>query len=137
MTHEQLVTEAIEVIWNRAELDRVEEFYAADFVSHQPESGLTWNPGPDGVREIVSNAKAMFPDYHESIQDVIAQGDRVVLRLWNTGTLAGDGPHAGRTFAVDDYMVVRIADGRIAEQWGLIDLYSMYVQLGMIEPLPF
>jgi predicted ester cyclase len=137
MDNERLVRDAIEVVWNRAELDRIPEFYAADFVSHQPALGLRWDPGHEGLRQLISRTKAQFPDYHETIEDAVASGDRVVLRLTNSGTDTGGTRSAaptGRSFEVRDFMLVRMADGKIAEQWGLIDLYSMYIQLGIIEP---
>lgn len=138
MTHEAMVRQAIDVIWNRAELDRLGEFYAPDFVSHQPPSGIRWEPGHEGLRKLITATKRQFPDYHETIEDAVASGDRVFLRLTNRGTDTGgtrSRPPTGRSFEVGDSMLVRIADGRIAEQWGLVDLYSMYVQLGMIEPV--
>lgn len=68
---------------------------------------------------------------------VVASGDRVVLRSTNTGTYSGalGTPElAGRGFEVADFMLVRMEDGLIAEQWGLFDLYSMFIQLGVMEP---
>jgi steroid delta-isomerase-like uncharacterized protein len=132
-----LVKDAIEVIWNRAELDRLAEFYREDFVSHQPSLGVPWDPGHEGLRKLITGTKRQFPDYHETIEDCVASGDRVFLRLTNRGTDTGGTqwtPPSGRSFEVSDYMLVRMQDGRIAEQWGMIDLYSMYVQLGLIQP---
>ena len=138
MSHESMVKEAIAVIWNRAELDRLGEFYATDFVSHQPPGGIKWEPGHAGLHKLITATKRQFPDYRETIEDCVASGDRVFLRLTNRGTDLGgtrSRPPTGRTFEVADSMLVRIEHGKIAEQWGLIDLYSMYVQLGLIEPV--
>lgn len=130
-----MVHEAIDVIWNRGELDRIPEFYTKDFVSHQPKEGFRWDPGHEGLRQLLTRTRARFSDYHENIEDSVASGDRVVLRLRNTGTLAADtAAGAPKSFDVTDFMLVRIEDGKIAEQWGLIDLYGMYVQLGLIKP---
>lgn len=137
MTDERVVTEAVEVVWNQGELDRIPEFYSESFVSHQPPLGVRWDPGHEGLRQLVSRTRAQFPDYHETIDDVVAAGDRVVLRLTNRGTDLGgsrSSPPSGRSFEVRDFMLVRVEGGRIAKQWGLVDLYSMYVQLGSIEP---
>lgn len=112
MTHEALAREVIDVIWNRHELDRIPEFYTEDFVSHQPKDGFRWDPGQDGLRALLEVTRQMFPDYTENIEDAVAEGDRVVLRLRNTGTLAG----TDKSFEVSDFMLVRIEDGRIAEQ---------------------
>jgi predicted ester cyclase len=139
LTHESMVMDAIEVIWNRAELDRVGDFYTPGFVSHQPPTGIRWDPGHEGLRALITATKRQFPDYHETIEDCVASGDRVFLRLTNRGTDTGgtrSTQPTGRSFEVADSMLVRVEDdGRIAEQWGLVDLYSMYVQLGMVEPV--
>lgn len=138
MTNESLVTDAIDVIWNRAELHRLGDFYALDFVSHQPALGIRWDPGHEGLRKLITATKRQFPDYHETVEDCVASGDRVYLRLTNRGTDTGgtrSRPPSGRSFEVSDSMLVRIENGKIAEQWGLVDLYSMYVQLGLIEPV--
>lgn len=127
--NEALVRKAIAVIWNNAELDRLDEFYLEDFVSHQPPGTVRWDPGYEGLRRLINGTRSRFPDYREEIEDAVAAGDRVVLRLTNRGT----DKDTGRTFEVRDFMLVRMQDGRIAEQWGLIDLYSMYLQLGFIE----
>lgn len=138
MAYDSLVTEAIDIVWNRGELDRIPEFYSEDFVSHQPETGPRWDPGHEGLRRLITGLKKAYPDYHESIEDVVAAGDRVVLRLMNTGTLHQTSDNTSeqkKSFKVADFMLVRIEDGKIAEQWGLFDLYSMYVQLGYIDPV--
>jgi steroid delta-isomerase-like uncharacterized protein len=134
--NEALERKTIDVIWNKGELDRLGEFYTDDFVSHQPKDSVRWDPGHEGLRRLISGTRARFPDYTETIEDAVAAGDRVVLRLTNRGTDTGgtrSSPASGRSFEVRDFMLVRMRDGKIAEQWGLIDLYSMYLQLGQIE----
>lgn len=128
--NEAVVRGAIEAIWNNGELHRLPEFYREEFVSHQPAHGVPWRPGFEGLKRIVSGTRDRFPDYRETVEDAVAAGDRVVLRLTNRGT----DRVTGRTFEVRDFMLVRMEQGRIAEQWGLVDLYSMYIQLGVVEP---
>jgi predicted ester cyclase len=138
MSCESMVKAAIDVIWNDADLDRIPDFYSDDFVSHQPPLGIRWEPGHEGLRRLITATTRQFPDYHETIEDCVVSGDRVFLRLTNRGTDTGGTRSAaptGRSFEVGDSMLVRIEGGKIAEQWGLVDLSSMYVRLGRIQPV--
>lgn len=136
MTNKEVVRTAFETIWNQGEVERVREFYKEDFLSHQPPTAPAWKPGPDGVVEIVTLLRTAFPDYHEQIEELISSEDKVVARMTNTGThkgpLHGFQP-TGKSFKVPDFAVCRIEHGKIAEQWGLFDLFSMLVQLDLID----
>lgn len=135
----KVVIESIKVIWNQGEYDRIPEFYTEDFISHQPETpGLNWSSGHKGVREIVSAMRRTFPDYAESPKFVLAEGDFVSVFQINTGTNTGNGSFAatGKAFKAIDAMVIRMREGRLAEQWGLLDLYAIVTQLGLREPFP-
>jgi predicted ester cyclase len=79
-----------------------------------------------------------FPDLHHTIEDMIAEGDRVVTRLTaegsNTGQFYGM-PATGKPVRVSEIAIFRIADGKIVEQWPQSDALGMMQQLGMI-PTP-
>lgn len=76
-----------------------------------------------------------FPDLRVEIEDVIAEGDRVACRNTVTGTHRGEyrglAP-TGRTVTYSEMFVVRFTGGRIAEIWGVVDLYSQLRQLGAL-----
>jgi predicted ester cyclase len=143
MTDEQrnaaLAREVIDIVWNRGEVDRIPDFYDEGFVSHQSSPGVAWPPGHEGVRMCVLAVRAIFPDYTETPELVVAQGDMVAMRMINRGTHTGlpAGGHAptGRSFEAVDTMFVRCRDGRLVEQWGLFDLYALTCQLGIAEPV--
>lgn len=145
-----VVRESIEVIWNRGELDRLAEFYADDFYWHPAATGrihapgsrlfapavaVPWVPGYAGVEQVVRQMRTIYPDYHEDPQLVIAEGDLVAVRQTVTGTHSGAGPFPAthRSFEVVDMMFCRVRDGKLAEQWGLFDQYSLITQLGLHE----
>jgi len=137
-TNSQIVLDSIEVIWNKKELDRIPEFYTEEFVSYQGGFGLfSWNPGRDGLREIVETITKAFPDYLEEPEIVFEQGDLVIVRQDISGTNSGDStfPATGRRMKVKDMMICRLKDGKLHEQWGLSDNYSMLIELGIIEPV--
>ncbi|GII94220.1 ester cyclase [Sinosporangium siamense] len=76
-----------------------------------------------------------FPDIHVAVEDLIAEGDKVVSRNTVTGTHQGEyrglAP-TGKSVVYQEIFVFRFSDGRIAEVWGVVDLYSQLRQLGAI-----
>ena len=89
--------------------------------------------GRDGLRAELLTWAAAFPDLEIGVDDVVAEGDRVAVRMHlrgtHTGTFAGV-PASGRRFDVRSTDVVRVVDGRIAEAWPLLDLAGLLVQVG-------
>lgn len=138
MQNAQVVRDSIEVIWNRCDLSRIDDFYTEEFVCHGAGTFLwDWQPGRPGIERIVTEIRTAFPDYRESPEIVIEQGEMVSVRQVVTGTNTGPGifPPTSRPFRVVDTMICRIEDGKLAEQWGLFDQYSLFIQLGLIEPV--
>ncbi len=135
MTNAEVVTNACRVIWTEGDVSRIPEFYAEEFRADYP-NGPDWGVGLDGVKNLALQLRRAFPDYREKIEELIADGDRVVVRLTVQGTHTGPLPNApatGKAFEIRDMTICRVRDGKIVEQQGLSDGLSMYVQLGFIE----
>lgn len=136
MKNEELVRTAFEIVWNRREVSRVREFYSESFQSHYP-PGFDWGEGPDGLANYVTLIGKTTSDYHETIEDIFSAGDRVAVRMTNTGTHTGDAliaPVTGKSFEFIDITICRIEDGKIAEQWGAFDQLGLLMQLDQIQP---
>jgi predicted ester cyclase len=76
-----------------------------------------------------------LPDLHMTVEDLIAEGDRVVIRDSITGTHRGEYmgiPPTGKTITYNEIFILRFAGGRIAETWGVVDVLSQLGQLGAI-----
>jgi steroid delta-isomerase-like uncharacterized protein len=76
-----------------------------------------------------------LPDLHLTIEDLIAEGDKVVMRASVTGTHQGEYmglPPTGRSIKYNEIFIWRLADGRIAEMWGVVDVFAQMKQLGVI-----
>ena len=76
-----------------------------------------------------------FPDIHITIEDLIADGDKVVEKDTVTGTHLGEFngfPPTGKSVAYTEIFIMRFVNGRIAEIWGVVDVFSQMKQLGMI-----
>jgi steroid delta-isomerase-like uncharacterized protein len=97
------------------------EYLASDFVDHTPQAGSpTKHPGVEGVRKWLAARRAAFPDARFTPDEVIAEGDRVVVRETFRGTQQGQLggiPGTGKAVVVTALHVLRIADGKIAENW--------------------
>ena len=77
-----------------------------------------------------------FPDIHITIEDLIEEGDKVVEKDTVTGTHLGELnglPPTGRSVAYTEIFIMRFVNGRIAEIWGVADVFSQMRQLGMIQ----
>jgi len=128
---EALVLRQHQEVWSRGKLEVIPEIFAPTFVGHHP--GRPDWIGPNGVREAVNTIRTAFPDFSESIEDVIVDGDKVVTRFTASGTHLGvfrDLAPTGRRVAIEEIGIFRIASGKIVEKWGLIDRLGLFEQLG-------
>ena len=120
---------------NQGEVDPVGELVTDDYVEHDPLPGQ--GVGREGVLDRFSLiSRALAP--HFTIDDVVAEGDRVVVRWTNSGTHVGEFagiPATGRTFTMAGIDIYRVVDGRLCEHWHVVDQLSMLGQLGLLpEP---
>jgi predicted ester cyclase len=102
--------------YNRGRLALAEELVAANFIDHTAPVGTPI--GPAGVRTTLTRLQRKFWEYRYVIEDLIAEGDRVVALLTFTGTL-GEGQPAGRRVVRPEIHVLRVVDGKGAECWCL------------------
>lgn len=127
----------VEEIFNRGNLGLVDEVFAPDFVEHEElPPGIP--SGREGVKQMTSMLRGAFPDFKATIEDILAEGDRVVIRMTWTGTHQGDFmgiPATGRRVSFGVIDIVRFAGGKFAEHWGLMDQAGLMQQLGAVpEP---
>lgn len=107
---------------------------ADDFIEHEEIPGLA--PSRDGVKTFFRMQIAAFPDLRLAVEDVVADGAKVVVRVRYTGTQQGEFqgmPATGK--AVDIQLIDIFAfadDDRVREHWGVIDLMTMMQQLGVV-----
>jgi steroid delta-isomerase-like uncharacterized protein len=117
-------------LWSKGNLAVADELYSPDFVCHFV-IGPEWR-GREGIKEEVRKHRISFPDWNERVDDIIAEGDRVVIRFTSTGTQRGEfGGIAptGKRVSIQEVAIFRLANGKIAEQWGFPDLNGLMEQL--------
>ncbi len=131
--NKRLVREITDLVWNSRGVDRIPEFYAPDFVGDYRPYAL--RQGHEGVRAMIEGAWAAFPDYHEEVHELIAEGDRVVVHLTISGTQQGQwGPllATGKRAAFDEIVILQLRDGKVIRQRGVVDNLSALRQLGAV-----
>lgn len=134
---ETIVRRLIEEGFNRGEVAVCDEVTDPALVEHQ-DYGPGHAPGAEGVKAVIRSLRRAYPDFHLEIDHLTVDGDLVWLHMTGTGTQDGPfmgQPPTGRRMRVDVFDLVRVADGRIAEHWGVPDRLSALFQLGHV-PLP-
>ncbi len=118
---------------NNANTEIFKEMLTPDFRQFNP-SGSSNAISRDQWLEAMANIYKAFPDFHYDIQDIFARGDKVVVRTVFKMTHIGDWygiPATGNKIEVSEIFIIRIQDGKIAEEWGITDRLAAYLQLGM------
>ncbi|BEK88843.1 ester cyclase [Nocardia seriolae] len=104
-----------------------------DVVIHSPEVGDI-----EGLKRFNTALRTAFPDWHSTLEELVAEADRVAERWTGHGTQHGEFqgiPAAGRAVAVPGVVFYRVRDGRITEFRGSFDVFSLLGQLGAL-PVP-
>jgi predicted ester cyclase len=129
-----LVRRLYEEGFNQGNLDVVDEIVAPDAVTHDPII-LDAPTGPDAIRGGIEMIRKAFPYFHVEVLDLLAEGDKVASFLSMSGTNTGDYRRGGATHkkgTMRAFFLWRVADGRLAESWGMADRFQFLQQLGMI-----
>ena len=129
-TNKNLVRRYYEEIWNQWDDEAVDQLIAAD-ISFHGSLGISVE-GLDGFRDYVARVRAAFPDFHNAINDLIAESDNVVAVLTYTGTHCGElfgiAP-TGRRISYRGIAVFQIRDGKISKGYVLGDTQTLRTQL--------
>jgi predicted ester cyclase len=130
----QLVRSVIEQVFNKRQPDVLDRYLAVGYIEHNPRLGQ----GLAHHREFVSRVLAAFSDYHGEIQQIIAEGDEVMVRIEWTGTQDGpflNLPPSGHKVSFETADIFRIADGKLAEHWDVVDSLPRALALGLVQPV--
>ena len=122
-----------EEVWHQGQLSRIDDLFTPDFVRHDP--GGRELQGTEQNRQFIGSLRAAFPDVHYTVEDQIAEGDKVVVRYRFRGTHLGafqGMPPTGKQVTYTGILIYRIVDGKIAEQWTEFDLLGFLRQLGVL-----
>jgi predicted ester cyclase len=117
-------------LWSKGNLAVADQLYSPDFVCHFV-VGPEWK-GIRGIKDEVANHRRSFPDWHEKVDDIVAEGNEVVIRFTSTGTQLGEfqgiAP-TGEKVKIQEMAIFRLSHGKIVEQWGMPDIHGLLAQL--------
>lgn len=121
----------IQQVFNQGRLDLLDELLSPSYVYQEAPPGTL--PGAEGIKQVVSMFRAAFPDLEITIDDQIAEGDKVCSYATTRGTHQGEIfgiPATGKVVTMTGLTLVRIVEGRIAESWVKNDVMGLMNQLG-------
>ena len=131
-----LIRRFYEVVWNQRQYAAAREFFAEDSVRHELSGPV--RGGADGIARNAEAWCAAFPDTRYTVEDVIAEGDRVVARWSMTAIHRGEWrgvPPTGNQIRFRGVNIYRIEGGKVAEIWNFRDDLGLFQQLGVVTSL--
>jgi steroid delta-isomerase-like uncharacterized protein len=127
-----------EEVMNQKNLAAIDDFLAPTFVNHSALQLGMPGGGIEEVKQYVSMILTTFPDLHYTVEDMIAEGDKVVARLTVSGTQQGAFlgiPSTGKHATITDIEIFRIANGKAVENWVQADFLGLLQQLGVVPAM--
>lgn len=132
-----LIVRFVDELFNKGNMGIVGEIFTPDFIEHeQLPPGIP--SGREGVKVLSSVLRSAFPDFKATIEDTLAEGDKVVVRMTWSGTHKGEFmgvPASGKRVTIGVIDIIRITNGKFVEHWGQMDGMGLMQQIGAI-PAP-
>lgn len=123
----------VEEVWNKGNLNVIDEHLAPDFVIHKLPFGLPLNA--ERLKQLVVTVRSAFPDIHFSVDDLVAEGDKVAIRWTGRRTHKGEImgiPPTNKQVTWTGIEIHRMVRGKTVVQWPEVDALSLMQQLGVI-----
>lgn len=117
-SNKKVVNRFFEEVFNKRNLELVDEFISPNFINHNSSMQVR---GIEGVKRGIKAQVEAFPDIHTTIEDIIAEGDKVVVRARDRFTQQPDGKQVELTWTE----IIRLEDGKLAEAWVEADMSSI------------
>lgn len=136
-TNRSLVVDVFDRVVNGRDFDYFDELTTEDYTDHA--NPATFMPTREGTKMAWRMMVTAFPDLSVEILDLLAEGDRVAVRVRSTGRhegVFGDIEPTGNRLALESMMIWRIEEGKLAERWALSDTGAMAHQLGFSAATP-
>ena len=133
--NKQIARQVFEEIQSKGNVALIDQIVADDYVGHTPPREFH---GPEGARQFVAMLRGAFPDAQVTVEDQLAEGDRVATRWTCRGTHRGEFqgiPPTGKSVVMSGITIFRIANGKLVEGWNRPDLLGLMQQIGAV-PTP-
>lgn len=130
-TNRAVVARFVDEVYNLKRVQAVDDLVAPTHASDDP--AMPGVRGPRDIRLVAEMFHLTFPDWHEQIEDMIVEGDKVAVRITATGTHVGyflDIPPTGRQVTITGHVIYQLAEGQIVAHWAMFDMLGLMRQLG-------
>ncbi len=131
--NKSIVRRWVEDGWNKQNTALIDELYTPNFYQH--ETGPETVTNREALKPFVAGYLSAFPDLHFTIEDLIAEGDKVTWRFKATGTNKGSlmgAPASGKAATITGIIIFRLEDSRMAEAWLNLDVLGLLQQVGLM-----
>jgi ketosteroid isomerase-like protein len=131
------IVRKIQAAWDADALDDLDQYFAPDFVTHSNAPGVP--PGLAGAKAARARSNQLFADRKVQTVELVAEGDKVLIRNRITGTNTAGVPWLGaeangQPYEFESWSVYTIRDGQVVEHVGLNDMYPFAMQIGAVKP---
>ena len=134
-TNKVVARRFFEEMWNESRLDIVAELITSDMAGHAPTGEFT---GYEGEKQTIQGTLVAFPDLQVTIDEIIAEGNKVALRTsysgTHTGTLMGQIPPTGKSVQMTGSIIFQFENGKVAEAWSFADMLGIMQQIDAASP---
>lgn len=133
--NKKIARQVFEEIQSQGKTNLVDQIVANDYVGHTPPKDFN---GPEGAKQFEAMLRSGFPDLRVTVEDQLAEGDRVATRWTFRGTHHGEFqgiPPTGKQVTMKGITIFRIANGKLIEGWNRPDMLGMLQQLGALPEL--
>jgi steroid delta-isomerase-like uncharacterized protein len=133
--NDQIIRQFIGEVLNQGDIDATGKFFWEDMVEQVPLPGQ--GPGLAGLKDVLRGLRSAFPDMHWTVEEQIAEGDKVVTRFEWTGTHRAEFlgvPATGRPVKVWGIVIDRLESGKIKDTRIIMDALGLMMQLGVFPP---
>ena len=131
----QVISQFINEVLNKGDIDSAGKFFWEEMVEQVPLPGQ--GPGLAGLKDVLRGMRSAFPDMHWTVEEQVAEGDKVVTRFEWTGTHRGEFlgvPATGRQVKVWGIVIDRLESGKIKDTRIIMDALGLMMQLGVFPP---
>jgi steroid delta-isomerase-like uncharacterized protein len=128
-----LVRRFVDEVQSQGNIDLIDEICSPEFVNHSAPPGIPTDR--EGIKIVTAMFRGAFPDSYFTVEDMMAEGDKVATRKTFHGTHEGEFmgiPPSGRRVSMGLIDIVRISEGRVVEHWSMGDNLGMLRQLGVV-----
>jgi steroid delta-isomerase-like uncharacterized protein len=121
-------------VMGKGNMTEADKLPSTSYVEHLPVPA----PGREGLKQLVMLVRSAFPDIHPTVEDAVAEGDRVAVRIVARGTHQNAFmgiPPGGKAVEWREMHIYRVVDGKIVEHWGEIDQLGLLQQIGALPSM--